>query len=55
LSHVEDHPLIIFQHPPRQLEELDLIEKDEQTRGWHPVDSILAIWLRMQREEKISQ
>jgi uncharacterized protein len=43
------------QHSSKQLEELDLIEKDEETGGWRPVDPILAIWLRMQMEEKLSQ
>jgi len=43
-----------IQHSSRQLEELDLIEKDEETRAWCPVDPILAIWLRMQMEERRS-
>jgi hypothetical protein len=43
------------QHSSRQLEELDLIEKDEETGVWRPVDPILTIWLRMQSEEKLSQ
>ena len=43
------------QHSSRQLEELDLIEKDGETRGWRLVDPILASWLRMQMEEKLSQ
>jgi hypothetical protein len=42
------------QHSSRQLEELDLIEKDQETRGWRPVDPILAIWLRMRTEEKLT-
>ena len=42
------------QHSSRQLEELDLIEKDEKKGVWHPVDPILGIWLRMQMEEKLS-
>jgi hypothetical protein len=41
------------QHSSRQLEELDLIEKDEETGVWRLVDPILAIWLRMQMEEKL--
>ncbi len=44
-----------IQHSSKKLEELDLIEKDEETGGWRPVDPILAIWLRMQMEEKLSQ
>jgi len=43
-----------IQHSSRQLEELDLIEKDEETGVWRPVDPILAIWLRMQMEEKLA-
>ncbi len=43
------------QHSSRQLEELDLIEKDGETGGWRLVDPILASWLRMQMEEKLSQ
>ncbi|MDI7261421.1 MAG: ATP-binding protein [Thermodesulfobacteriota bacterium] len=43
------------QHSSRQLEELDLIEKDEEAGGWRLVDPILAVWLRMQMEEKLSQ
>jgi hypothetical protein len=43
------------QHSSRQLEELDLIEKDQETGRWRPVDPILAIWLRMQMEEKLPQ
>lgn len=43
------------QHSSKQLEELDLIEKDEETGRWRPVDPILAIWLRMQMEEKLPQ
>lgn len=42
------------QHSFRRLEELDLIEKDEETGKWRPVDPILAIWLKMQTEEKLS-
>jgi hypothetical protein len=42
------------QHSSRQLEELDLIEKDEETGGWRLVDPILAAWLRMQMDEKLS-
>jgi len=43
-----------IQHSSRQLEELDLIEKDEETGVWRPVDPILAIRLRMQMEEKLA-
>ncbi len=43
------------QHSSKQLEELDLIEKDEKTGVWRPVDPILAVWLRMQMEVKLSE
>jgi hypothetical protein len=43
-----------IQHSSRQLEELDLIEKDKETGAWRPVDPILATWLRMQMEEKLT-
>ena len=43
------------QHSSRQLEELDLIEKDEETGKWCPVDPILEVWLKMQTEEKLSR
>jgi hypothetical protein len=42
------------QHSSRQLEDLDLIEKDEETGVWRPVDPMLTIWLRRQIEEKLS-
>ena len=42
------------QHSSRQLEELDLIERGEEKGEWRPVDPILAIWMRMQMEEKLS-
>ncbi len=42
------------QHSSRQLEELDLIEKDEEIGRWRLVDPIFAVWLRMQMEEKLS-
>ena len=57
-SYIQKHALGSVggvQHSSRQLEELDLIEKDEGTGCWHPVDPMLASWLRMQMEEKLSQ
>ena len=44
-----------IQHSSKQLEELDLIEKDEETGRWHLVDPIFSIWLRMQMEEKLAR
>jgi hypothetical protein len=41
------------QHSVKQTEELDLIEKDEETGFWRLVDPMLALWLRRQMEEKI--
>lgn len=41
------------QHSAKQLEELDLIEKDEETRLWRLVDPIFNIWLNKQMEEKL--
>jgi hypothetical protein len=41
------------QHSVKQMEELDLIEKDEETGFWRLVDPMLALWLRRQMEEKI--
>ena len=42
-----------MQHSTRQLADLDLIEKDEETGHWQPVDPILSVWLKRQMEEKI--
>jgi hypothetical protein len=42
-----------IQHSAKQLEDLDLIEKDEEKGFWRLVDPVFALWLRMQREEKL--
>jgi uncharacterized protein len=41
------------QHSLRQLEELDLMEKDEETGLWRLVDPIFSVWLKRQTEEKV--
>ena len=41
------------QHSAKQLEDLDLIEKDEGKAVWQLVDPVFARWLRMQVEEKV--
>jgi hypothetical protein len=43
-----------LQHSKRQLADFDLIEKDEVTGLWQPVDPILSMWLKKQLEEKLS-
>lgn len=42
-----------IQHALRQIENLDLAEKDEQTGYWRLVDTVFAIWLIRDMEEKI--
>jgi hypothetical protein len=41
------------QHSARLAEDLDLIEKDEETGFWRVVDPVFTIWLRKQTEEKV--
>lgn len=41
------------QHSARLLEELDLIEKDEDSGCWRLVDPVFALWLTRQMEERI--
>ena len=41
------------QHSVKQLEDLDLIEKDEEKEVWRLVDPVFALWLRRQVEEKV--
>jgi hypothetical protein len=41
------------QHSARQIEDLDLIEKDEESGLWRLVDPVFAMWLKMQTEEKV--
>jgi hypothetical protein len=43
-----------IQHALRQLEELDLVEKDEQTGCWNLVDPLFAVWIKGQTEERIT-
>ncbi len=42
-----------IQHALRQLEEFDLVEKDQHTGYWKLVDTVFAIWLKSQVEEKV--
>jgi hypothetical protein len=42
-----------IQHALRQMEQLDLVEKDKQTAYWKLVDNVFAVWLTRQIEEKI--
>jgi hypothetical protein len=41
------------QHSARLVEDLDLIEKDEETGSWRVVDPVFAMWLRKQTEERV--
>jgi len=41
------------QHSVKQLEGLDLIEKEEDSGLWKLVDPILVMWLKNQKEERI--
>jgi hypothetical protein len=41
------------QHSTRQLEDLDLIVKQEETKSWEVVDPLLALWLKSQFEERL--
>jgi len=41
------------QHSARQIEDLDLIERDEESGLWRLVDPVFAMWLKMQAEEKV--
>jgi len=41
------------QHSARLVEDLDLIEKDEETGFWRVVDPVFAMWLRKQTEERV--
>jgi hypothetical protein len=41
------------QHSARQIEDLDLIEKDQESGLWRLVDPVFAMWLKMQTEEKV--
>lgn len=41
------------QHSVRQIEDLDIIEKEEESGFWRIVDPIFAMWLRRQTEERV--
>jgi hypothetical protein len=41
------------QHSAKQMEDLDVIEKDEENGFWRLVDPVFALWLKSQREEKV--
>jgi hypothetical protein len=41
------------QHSARQMEDLDLIEKDQQTGSWRLVDPVFSAWLKGQSDEKV--
>jgi len=41
------------QHSTRQLEDLDLIAKQEKTKNWELVDPVLALWLIRQAVERL--
>lgn len=41
------------QHSARQMEDLDLIEKDQQTGFWRLVDPVFSAWLKGQSDEKV--
>lgn len=41
------------QHSARQLEDLDIIEKDGETGFWRIVDPVFGMWLKRQTEERV--
>jgi hypothetical protein len=41
------------QHATKQLEDLDLVEREEEKGRWKLVDPVFARWLNRQREERI--
>ena len=41
------------QHSAKQVEELDLIERDEETGIWRLVDPVFARWFQRQTEAKV--
>lgn len=41
------------QHSAKQMEELDLIERDEQTGSWRLVDPVFSVWLKRQSDQKV--
>jgi hypothetical protein len=42
------------QHSARKVEELDLIERNEESGYWRLVDPVFAIWMKRQTEEKVA-
>lgn len=42
------------QHSARKVEELDLIERNEESGYWRLVDPVFAVWMRRQTEEKVA-
>lgn len=42
-----------IQHSLKQLEDIDLIERDKQTKQWKCTDSLFAVWVKGRTEEKI--
>ncbi len=41
------------QHSAKQMEDLDLIERDEQTGSWRLVDPVFSVWLKRQSDQKV--
>jgi uncharacterized protein len=55
-SYLHRHGLVSIggvQHSLRQLEELDLIEKDTMTGVWRHVDPVFAFWLKSRTAERV--
>lgn len=42
------------QHSARKVEELDLIERNEESGYWRLVDPVFAIWMKRQTEERVA-
>ncbi len=42
-----------IQHSIKYLDEMDLIEKDETTGYWHPVDPVFARWMDLTDKEQL--
>jgi hypothetical protein len=41
------------QHSAKQMEDLDLIERDEHTGFWRLVDPVFSVWLKRQSDQKV--
>jgi hypothetical protein len=54
-DYIQNHRLgsVGVQHSARLVEDLDLIEKNEETGFWRVVDPVFAMWLRKQTEERV--